>query len=203
MPLIYQAQFPNLMNFRVIEPKIPMYTQPFPQFMALTPLAGGVFELKGDFHSPITAGSVLSNPHPPPANKSYERRNVYKSIARHMNSYFKENVKEVMSMLKKNGFNEDEIEEAYQFVEKMSEKEKRKGMPKRSKTIINLILVSKNIYVYILKETLEYMIKRWTIEKGRKVLQKNIEVYKEVCLKYYYKCLELLSQNDIGSNHIF
>lgn len=132
-----------------------------------------------------------------PKSKAYRKRNVYKSVVRHMYSYFRENARTMSCILEKNGFGREEIERAFQSVKELSERERLKGKPKKPKSVLHKILSTKNIYVYILKEALWTMMKNWTINASSKVSKENIEIYKEVCGRYYSKCTMLIAKSAI------
>lgn len=125
---------------------------------------------------------------------AYRRRNVYKSIIRHMLSYIQGNKLEITEMLITNGYLSEEIDKAFAYVAKLNEMDKQKGKSKRPQHTINKILKSKNIYIYILKETLYSMLNSWKSEKTSKVMKKNLYIYDEVCTIYYNRCIELISQ---------
>lgn len=135
----------------------------------------------------------------PPKSKAYKRRNVYKSIIRHMNRYLREDRIKMTSLLENNGFSKEQIEKAYRSVKKVAERERTKGMPKKPKGVLNKILSCKNVFVYILQETLIQMINKCNQDQTNKILQKNIEIYRGVCQKYYNRCIEILAQPIIRS----
>jgi hypothetical protein len=135
-------------------------------------------------------------------SNAYQRRNVYKSIIRHMHKYFKENYQDIIRILKNNGFEKDEIEKTYVVIKRISEQERFKGTPKKPKRTLSTMISNKNIYVYILKETLSQMLNQWEVEKDSKVLQKNLQIYKTVCHKYYNKCIGLLSKPNLSNIRI-
>jgi len=195
---VYQAQFPRLMDFKELENKASIYVGPNFQLLAVTSLNSSLSrkpDMREDASFQNSKGSVSSYHKPLLTSKSYKRRNVYKSIVRHMHTYFKSNKKQIEIMLEKHGFNKEEIENAFANIKEMSDREKCKGKPKRPKSVLSGILSNKNIYVYILKESIGEMINRWGKEKDKKILEKNIEIYKGVCKKYYNKCIGLLEES--------
>ena len=190
-PRIYHAQFPKLISFQGSEFTASRSPQSPGEDMSL-PIKPS--ELRTRLLSQSSIKSIVSYENKLQKSKTYRRRNVYKSIIRHMYRYLREHKDEMIQMLKKNGFSNEEIEEACECVKKISERERYKGVPKRPKNTLCLILSSKNIYIYILKEALQNMINSCIDKNNTKILQKNIKVYKEVCKKYYNKCTELLTQ---------
>lgn len=125
---------------------------------------------------------------------AYKRRNVYKAIIRRMFSYIQKEKDSVVEMLRKIGFSMEEIDSAFLYIRHLNDLDKQKGKSKRPQNTINVILETKTIYTYILKETLWLMIQGWeTGEKG-KIMKDNVTIYKQVCEDYYNRCIELLTQ---------
>jgi len=186
------------MDFKKLENKASIYIGPNVQLLAVTSLNSSLSrkpDMREDASFQNSKGSASSYHKASLTSKSYKRRNVYKSIVRHMHTYFKSNKEQVEIVLEKHGFNKEEIENAFANIREMSDREKCKGKPKRPKSMLSTILSDKNIYVYILKETTGEMINRWEREKDKKILEKNIEIYKGVCKKCYNKCIELLEES--------
>ena len=125
---------------------------------------------------------------------AYKKRNVYKSIIRHMFGYMRRHREEIMCLLKDIGYKPQEIEHAFFKVNYYNDMERQKGNPKKSQAIIKKIVKKKCIYTYLLKKTLEYMTKTWGQGKLGKVSSANREIYKEVCTRYYNEALKLLGE---------
>lgn len=125
---------------------------------------------------------------------AYKRRNVYKSIIRHMQSYVQENKSKVLAMLRDNNYSDMDANSAFENISKLNELDKQKGKAKRPQHVISKLLRSRNIYTHILKETLCSMLNSWKSNKANKIMQKNLYIYSEVCTIYYNRCTELLSQ---------
>ena len=128
-----------------------------------------------------------------PKTSSYKRRNVYKSVIRHMLSYSRKNKSEIRKMLESNGFLRSDINKAFEYFSHLSELEREKGSSKRPQRTINDILETKSIYTYILKESLESMMKELEIKGNGKIMRKNINIYIDVCKKYHARCAELIN----------
>jgi hypothetical protein len=120
------------------------------------------------------------------------RRNVYKSIVRHMQTYTRKNSLSLMKMLKDKGFSKEEIEHAFFIIGSREEEKKHKF---KFLMLLNKMVKNKSIYTYIIKETLSATMDDW--EKGKKgrILEKNYEMYKRVCETYYRDALQTLSNN--------
>eukprot|EP00826_Nyctotherus_ovalis_P050961 TRINITY_DN631_c0_g1_i8.p1 TRINITY_DN631_c0_g1~~TRINITY_DN631_c0_g1_i8.p1 ORF type:complete len:273 (-),score=61.85 TRINITY_DN631_c0_g1_i8:110-928(-) len=127
---------------------------------------------------------------------AYKRRNVYKSIIRHMQSYIQENRGKVLAMLKDNDYSDIDANSAFEYISRLNDIDKQKGKAKRPQYVINKLLRTRNIYTHILKETLYSMLASWKSDKTRKIMQKNLYIYNEVCTIYYNRCTELLSQSN-------
>jgi len=123
---------------------------------------------------------------------AYRRRNVYKAIIRRMFSCVQKNKRTIVTLLEANGFKIEEIESAFIYVNQLNELDKQKGKSKRPQSTINKMLERRTIYTFILKETLDSMISGWDSGQTGKIMKENVQIYKEVCMKYYNRCIELL-----------
>ncbi len=126
--------------------------------------------------------------------KSYMYRNVYKSILRNMFSYFKNNKDEMMRILIEAGFDTNEIEHAFFKITYYNDNERKKGNKKLSQRIIKKVLAKKSIYLYVLRETLNAMLKNQEQGKLGRVTKRNYESYTEVCKACYEESVRILSQ---------
>lgn len=152
--------------------------------------------------SPAKPGNLLMNKDnaesvgdsPKTNGNAYKRRNVYKAIIRRMFSYIQKEKSTVVEMLRRSGFSMEEIDSAFLYIRHLNDLDKQKGKSKRPQNTINVILETKTIYTYILKDTLWLMIQGWeTGEKG-KIMKDNVTIYKQVCENYYNRCIQLLTQ---------
>lgn len=125
--------------------------------------------------------------------RAYDKRNVYKSIIRHMLKLIKKNSRHFVTILKDSKFELEEIEESFRDVKYWAEQEKQKGKPKASKRAIEKMLTTKTIHSYILRETLKCMIQGWQNGNRKRILQENFDIYKEVCEEYYRKVDKLIN----------
>ena len=135
------------------------------------------------------------------SGNAYKRRNVYKSVVRHMFSYVRKNRDDILSILKNIGYSIPEIEHAFFKVNYYNDEERQRGGKKRSQNIVKNIVAKNTIYVPILRETLFAMMKRWEDGKYGKVSKRNLTVYKEVCRKYYDETVRLLGKSSEGKTH--
>ena len=133
---------------------------------------------------------------------AYKRRNVYKSIVRHMFSYVRKNRDDILLILRNLGYSIPEIEHAFFKVNYYNDEERQRGGKKKSQNIVKNIVVKNTIYVPILRETLFAMMKRWEDGKYGKVSKRNLAVYKEVCRKYYDETVRLLGKGSEGKSHL-
>jgi hypothetical protein len=182
LPSIYKAQFPDLMRgcrdtgLNQIEKASKEYT----------------VAINSGNNTKSSQGSQKLILNENKAN-AYKRRNVYKSIIRHMFSYIQKNKSKVAAMLLTKGFINTEISTAFDYISSLNVLDKQKGKAKRPQNTIKTILETRNIHVYILKETLDAMLSALKTELAGRVMRKNTKIYKEVCEEYYNRCLELLS----------
>lgn len=98
-----------------------------------------------------------------------------------------------MTILKEKGFCEEEIRKAYEYIDKLKELDKSKGVAKNQQNTIKKMIQTKSIYTYILKETLQLLIEKWQLGNRGKIMQENIKVYLAVCKEYHKKCKEVLT----------
>jgi len=184
-PPIYQAQFPNLMNnYRPLA-----LTSLNRKISKEHPVAitAGYYNIKKSSRrkkKKTILNEIKTN--------AYKRRNVYKSVIRHMFSCIKKNKSKIISLLSSKGFTDSEINTAFNYISSLNILDKQKGKTKRPQNTIKTILETKNIHVYILKESLEAMLSALKSGLTGKIMRKNTKIYKEVCEEYYNKCLELL-----------
>jgi len=126
-------------------------------------------------------------------SSAYMKRNVYKSIIRHMLSYVRKNNSEVVRLLQSNGFEMNEIEEAIHKIRNFNELEKEKGNPKKSQAMLKSISSKKSPCTYILRETLRRMERDWDEGKLGRISMENLKIYREVCNYYYTSILKVLN----------
>lgn len=132
---------------------------------------------------------------------AYKKRNVYKSVIRHVYSYMRKNRDEVFAILQRNHYSLQEIEHAFYKINFYNDMERQKGNPKKSQAIIKKIVEKKSIYTYLLRETLNAMMKNWEQGKLGKVSKTNCEIYREVSQKYYLETVRLTGQEAEGRSY--
>ena len=184
-PIFYPSMFPNL--------KPPELTKGISTYSISQPKKNNITDQSSKNGDKKTL--VETNPPERIEASAYKRRNVYKSIIRHMASYIKKNKGDLIDMLIKLSFSRDEIETAFMTINEKSELEKSKGKLKGTQKTLNKFSESKSIYAYILKESLEIMIEALKKENKRKITKKNINIYKEVCKEYLKRCYECTLPN--------
>ncbi len=133
---------------------------------------------------------------------AYRRRNVYKSIIRHTFAYVRKNREDIISILQAGGFSMSEIEHAFFKINYYNDEERQAGGRKRSQNIVRNIVAKKSIYVYILCEALNAMLKRWEQGAYGKVTRKNATIYKDVCKKYYDETVRVLGRPAQGKSFL-
>jgi len=133
-----------------------------------------------------------ADPAKPKSGGAYKKRNVYKSIIRHMYSYIRKNREAIIKVLQSVGFTTSQIEHAFFEVSCNNESEMKQSNKKQSQTTIRKLIEEKSIYTYILRETLNSMIKNWDEGKHGKVSSKNLGTYRDVCITYYKESVKAL-----------
>ena len=128
-------------------------------------------------------------------SNAYKRRNVYKAIIRNMFNYVKKNKQNLMLLLIRNGFTNSEIKVAFEYIEDLNNLEAQKGKNKRSQNTLNKMVSNKNIYTYILRESLKILMMDLDGGKKYKIMTENLPIYKEVCRTYYNSCNNLLNKS--------
>ena len=133
--------------------------------------------------------------------KSYQYRNVYKSIIRNMYSYFKNNKEDIIKILKEAGYKNEKVEHAFFKITLYCDNERKKGNKKLSQILIKKMLSERCIYTYIIREALNAMLKNQEEGKLGRVTKKNIAVYTEVCHLCYDEAVRILSQPAQGTTY--
>jgi hypothetical protein len=123
---------------------------------------------------------------------AYKRRNVYKSILRHMHAHIRRSREKVLTRLRTAGYTGQQIEHAFYKVGVYNDSERERNNKQRARTLVNKIIAKKNIYAYILQGTLSSLISDWTRGKTGKVSGQNLDTYKDVCKAYYEETVRLL-----------
>ena len=133
--------------------------------------------------------------------KSYEYRNVYKSVIRNMYAYLKNNKEEIIQILSVAGFSATEIEHAYFRLTYYNDSERKRGNKKLAHKIVKKMLSQKGIYIYILRETLNAMLKNREQGKLGRVAERNFKVYTEVCTVCYSETVRVIGQPAQGTSY--
>jgi len=129
---------------------------------------------------------------------AYKRRNVYKSIIRHMFAYIRKNRAAVSCLLNEKGFTPLQIEHAYYKMNLYNDLENQSGNPKKSQMILKKIVKRKCVYSYFLKLTLEYMLSNMDNPDIMKLEPTNKEIYTEVCTRYLKEVNNVIGHEQIS-----
>lgn len=125
---------------------------------------------------------------------SYESRNVYKSLIRHIFSYTRKNRETIVEILLQSGYVMSEVEHAFYKINCYNELEREKAFKKKAQATIRKMMGAKTIYTYILRETLNALLINWNKGKLGKISERNYEVYKEVCGKFYQETVQIIGE---------
>ncbi len=160
-------------------------TQPIAQGKPSVDVRGRGLDVVGD------AGNI--NAMSKGRSSAYMRRNVYKSIIRHMFSYIRKNRDAIVKVLLGNGYDMAKIEHAFFKINYFNDLERDKGNPKCSQAILKKFLSKPSIYTYVLRETLTTMVNGWDCGRIGKISAENLAVYREVCTAFRASAAHLLS----------
>jgi len=127
---------------------------------------------------------------------AYESRNVYKSIVRHIYASIKSDRDHLITILKKAGFSQEEIETCFIEISKYRSDSRPKDIERNSQVRIESMLKTKSIFSFVLKETLEGMIQKWEEGKFGQLSKANSEIYLKACKKFLQEVNELLSSKN-------
>ncbi len=127
---------------------------------------------------------------------AYKRRNVYKSIIRYMHKCISKDGSKITKMLTQDsGYAMPDVEQAFFMIENWNNLERQSGTSKKSQTTVEKILSKRSVITYILRETLWGMMQKWKSGKTGKISDTNLEIYEDVCTKYYKRTIELTGQS--------
>ena len=102
---------------------------------------------------------------------AYKKRNVYKSIIRSMLRHMRKYREDLIKMLIKAGYCVKDIEHAFYKLNSYNDMERQKGNKKKSQIILKQITKTKCIYSYILKETLDSIMRSEERRGGKERLR--------------------------------
>lgn len=128
------------------------------------------------------------------SGKAYKARNVYKYIVRHLFLYINKNKDDIIRILKNANFTIKEIHEGFEKIKYYFELEKNPKLKINPQKIIKEMITNPSISTYILRETVQTLIKNWDTNKIGKISKSNNEIYKETCMLCYDQTVILLRQ---------
>lgn len=144
----------------------------------------------------VSPGTQMNGEGPAEEKKAgpstYKHRNVYKSIIRHMYSCIRKQRNVIVSVLQSSGFSISEIEHAFYEIGCYNDMERQKGKKKISQSLVKKIASEKSIFAYVLRESLNSMLKNWEDGKFGRLTKKNVSTYKDVCTKYFNETVKVL-----------
>ena len=123
---------------------------------------------------------------------AYKRRNVYKSILRHMQSNIRRRHDTLVARLQNAGYTQQAIEHAFFRVSHYNDLESGRGAKQLARGLVNKMIAQKTIYTHILQDTLQALAQDWERGKHGKVSSQNFETYKHACQTYYDETVRLL-----------
>ena len=167
----------------------------------LTPICGMHEEKKTDDQKcsmnmeedSLIGNEIIKNKKVIKGYTGYGKRNVYKSILRHMSKHIKNSNISLQNLLNSLGYTQQDIEHAFCKINYANSVEKGTEIYKKARCILDKILEKKSIYGFILKDSLEEMINNIQEKKLGKITAKNAKIYIEVCKAYYKALISILS----------
>lgn len=124
---------------------------------------------------------------------SYVRRNVCKSIMRNINSYLRRNRSTVYEKLQEAGYLHEQIKREVVLLKAYSESQLKQAA-KTFQKALEEILDNKIILTYLLKEALDQLLSSWEEGSHGKVALRNLKSYRDICLPYYNRAVEILAK---------
>lgn len=128
--------------------------------------------------------------------KACQRRNVHKSIIRHMDFFIQKNSEKMTSILNAAGYSLKDINNAYRRVEHYHITQRDKGDKRMAQSIVRNILSKKSIYTYILRETLRNWKEDWENGIIGRISKKYLSIYKNICEIFYNEAVKMLSDQE-------
>ncbi len=129
---------------------------------------------------------------------AYKRRNVYKSIVQHMFTYIRKNKGEIIKVLINASFSMRDIEHAFFNVSSYNYRTQERHNKKSAQDIINSIIAGKNVYTYMMRESLNAMLRNLDSGRCGKITKENATTYRDTCQKYYGETVRILNQEAQG-----
>ena len=129
-------------------------------------------------------------------NGNYRYRNACKSIIRKMNMYVIHHKDGLRNDLINAGFGKEVIEDSFKKIRYYNNTERRRGYKKVSPLLINYAANHESPYSYILKVTLEQVMKEWEEKNFGRISKENISAYEIVFKSYYNKVISTITKFD-------
>lgn len=126
--------------------------------------------------------------------KACKRRNVHKSIIRHMDFYVMNNYQWMTNILTMAGYSISEIEQAYQKVKYYHNSQREKGFKRMAQSIVRNIVAKKNIFTFILRETLREWLEKLEEGKVGRITKEYLSIYKNTISTFYAETIKVISE---------
>jgi hypothetical protein len=134
--------------------------------------------------------------------KSYTRRNVCKSILRHIFHNIKKDHENLIKVIEEVGFKDCSAGNAFLELLSFFDINKQKQVYEHAQVVIEKILESKTIHTIILKDSLSKMLEELSNENYTKVKGKNLETYRMMCKFYYERAIKVIQDKLFCSKSI-
>jgi hypothetical protein len=128
--------------------------------------------------------------------KACKRRNVHKSIIRHMDFCVMKNNQRMTYILARAGYTQSDIEYAYLKVKEYHNSQREKGFKRMAQSIVRNIVAKKNIYTFILRETLREWLEKLEEGKVGRITKEYLSIYKNTLTTFYMESIKVLSEHN-------
>lgn len=130
----------------------------------------------------------------PLESAAHRKRNVYKSIIRHMNILVHKSFKKLKKTLLNAEYTKEEINNCFIKIVQWNDSENHRGIPKRSQSKIENLVKGRTIYTYVLLEAVKTMMSKFNRGAKGRIKKYNLEVYRAVCEDYYSRANKLINK---------
>jgi hypothetical protein len=124
--------------------------------------------------------------------RSFETRNVAKSVLRNTLNYAKRNKRSLKLLLLEKGFSQREVDEVQKELQKLKEGEKKTSTSHNYKKTLNKMMIKNSPYLEVLVQTLQQKISLYKNNRMGRVSQKNRDIYLTGYIDLYKEVLRYL-----------
>jgi len=145
-------------------------------------------------HVELETGSLKRGKKTHIKSKPIYRRNIFKSILRNMRKYAKKDKNSITEKLKKKGYSETGIEQAFFIINNYKTVEDQRGNRQKYRKQLDLIAAEKSILTIILKDSLKSKIDKLEAGNHGRIALSNYKVYKKAYVDLYTRVDRILEE---------